>query len=268
MLRPLARGGLGEVFVARDEELNREVAIKLIQERFAGDRESRFRFQAEAEITGRLEHPGIIPIYGLGVDGRGRPYYAMRFVRGESLKESIARFHRADPETRTPGERSLALRELLGRFVAVCHTIDYAHGRGMLHRDLKPANVMLGPYGETLVVDWGLAKVAGRVDVQVVVPEGPPEPGARAEQATTEPGSWLGTPAFMSPEQAAGRLDLLGPASDVYSLGCHALQSPDRSPPIRWLRRHRGPGARSAREHTARLVRSYPRSIEHSRPSA
>ena len=101
----------------------------------------------------------MIPVYGLGVDEKGRPYYAMRFIRGESLKESIARFHRADGPTREPGERSLALRELLGRFINVCNTIAYAHGRGVLHRDLKPANVMLGDYGETLVVDWGLAKI-------------------------------------------------------------------------------------------------------------
>ena len=106
----------------------------------------------------------MIPVYGLGVDEGGRPYYAMRFVRGESLKESIARFHREDGPTREAGERSLAFRELLGRFVDVCNTMAYAHGRGILHRDLKPANVMLGPYGETLVVDWGLAKVAGRPD--------------------------------------------------------------------------------------------------------
>jgi eukaryotic-like serine/threonine-protein kinase len=219
VLRPLARGGLGEVFVARDQELQREVALKLIQGRHASDPGSRTRFQFEAEITGRLEHPGVIPVYGLGVDERGRAYYAMRFVRGESLKESIERFHREDGPTREAGERSLAFRELLGRFVDVCNTMAYAHGRGILHRDLKPANVMLGPYGETLVVDWGLAKVAGR-------PDGEPSPADASLEllragagASTEPGSWLGTPAYMSPEQAAGRIDQIGPASDVYSLG-------------------------------------------------
>ena len=219
VLRPLARGGLGEVFVARDEELRREVALKLIQERHASDRDSRSRFEFEAEITGRLEHPGVIPVYGLGVDARGRPYYAMRFIRGESLKEAIERFHREDGPTREAGERSLDFRELLGRFVDVCNTIAYAHGRGILHRDLKPANVMLGPYGETLVVDWGLAKVAGGPDG-----ESPPADASlqllRASAgASTEPGSWLGTPSYMSPEQAAGRIDRLGPASDIYSLG-------------------------------------------------
>ncbi len=219
VLRPLAKGGLGEVFVARDEELRREVALKLIQEQFADDTDSRDRFLFEAEITGRLEHPGVIPVYGLGVDGKGRPYYAMRFIRGESLKESIARFHRADGPTREPGERSLALRELLGRFINVCNTIAYAHGRGVLHRDLKPANVMLGDFGETLVVDWGLAKIAGRPDGEPHAEDGTQNPEPRSGTNSTKQGSWLGTPSFMSPEQAAGRIDLLGPASDVYSLG-------------------------------------------------
>ena len=219
MLRPLAKGGLGEVFVARDEELRREVALKLIQEQFADDTDSRDRFLFEAEITGRLEHPGVIPVYGLGVDEKGRPYYAMRFIRGESLKESIARFHRADGPTREPGERSLALRELLGRFINVCNTIAYAHGRGVLHRDLKPANVMLGDYGETLVVDWGLAKITGRPDGEPHAEDGTQNPEPRSGTNSTKQGSWLGTPSFMSPEQAAGRIDLVGPASDVYSLG-------------------------------------------------
>jgi serine/threonine protein kinase/tetratricopeptide (TPR) repeat protein len=219
MLRPLAKGGLGEVFVARDEELRREVALKLIREQHASDADSRDRFLFEAEITGRLEHPGVIPVYGLGVDGKGRPYYAMRFVRGESLQESIARFHRADGPAREPGERSLALRELLGRFTDVCNTIAYAHGRGVLHRDLKPANVMLGNYGETLVVDWGLAKIAGHPGGEPHPGDGALDPEPRSGFNSTKLGSWLGTPSFMSPEQAAGRIDLVGPASDVYSLG-------------------------------------------------
>ena len=162
ILRPHAEGGLGEVYVARDEELHREVALKQIQDRHADDPTSRARFLLEAEITGGLEHPGIVPVYGLGSDADGRPFYAMRFIRGESLKEAIARFHAADDPRRDPGERALALRQLLGRFVDVCNAVAYAHSRGVLHRDLKPGNIMLGPYGETLVVDWGLAKVVGR----------------------------------------------------------------------------------------------------------
>ena len=161
ILRPHARGGLGEVFVAQDEELHREVALKEIQERHADHPESRARFLLEAEITGGLEHPGIVPVYGLGQYADGRPFYAMRFIKGDSLKDAIERFHKEDARRRAASERSLELRKLLGRFVDVCDAIAYAHSRGVLHRDLKPGNVMLGKYGETLVVDWGLAKPVG-----------------------------------------------------------------------------------------------------------
>jgi tetratricopeptide (TPR) repeat protein/tRNA A-37 threonylcarbamoyl transferase component Bud32 len=215
LLRPHAEGGLGKVSVARDEELHREVALKEIQERYADHAESRARFLVEAEITGGLEHPGIVPVYGLGTYDDGRPFYAMRFVKGDSLKEAIERYHR-DAKRRSPGERSLELRQLLGRFNDVCDAIAYAHSRGVLHRDLKPGNVMLGKYGETLVVDWGLAKPVGGPEG---ASEAPLRPVSADDSAPTQMGAALGTPAFMSPEQAAGRLDRLGPASDVYSLG-------------------------------------------------
>src|SRR5262249_28417941 len=144
----------------------------------------------------------------------GRPYYAMRFIQGESLKEAIDRFHRDD--VRDPGARSLGLRQLLARFVAVCNAIAYAHSKGVIHRDLKPANVMLGPYGDTLAVDGGVARAGGRPDAPAGAPSAPTRASGTAE---TLPGSALGTPQFMSPEQAEGRLDAIGPASDVYSLG-------------------------------------------------
>ncbi|HJT79146.1 MAG TPA: protein kinase, partial [Gemmataceae bacterium] len=220
ILRPHARGGLGEVFVARDEELRREVALKEIQERHADHPESRARFLLEAEVTGGLEHPGIVPVYGLGHYGDGRPFYAMRFIRGDSLQDAIRRFHHADKDAnRDRGQRTLELRQLLGRFVDVCQAIAYAHSRGVLHRDLKPGNVMLGQYGETLVVDWGLAKALGRPEGKGSVDQGPLQPASESGSLPTQMGSALGTPAYMSPEQAAGRLDLLGAASDVYSLG-------------------------------------------------
>jgi WD40 repeat protein/tRNA A-37 threonylcarbamoyl transferase component Bud32 len=222
VLRPHARGGLGEVFVARDGELGREVALKEVRALHADHAESRARFIREAEITGRLEHPGVVPVYGLGRYADGRPFYAMRLVKGESLKDAIDHFHQGDTPSRDPGERTLALRQLLNRFIALCNTVAYAHSRGILHRDLKPANVLLGPYGETLVVDWGLAKQfkdeGGRRKDE---PEGlgssfilPP-----SSFEATQAGRVLGTPAYMSPEQAAGELDRLGPASDVYGLG-------------------------------------------------
>src|SRR6201999_4111767 len=125
-----------EIFVARDDELGREVALKEIRESHADDPASRARFLLEAEITGAMEHPGIVPVYGLGHYPDGRPFYAMRFIRGDSLKEAIRHFHHADIPGRDPGERALALRKLLGRFVDVCLAMAYAHSRGVLHRDL------------------------------------------------------------------------------------------------------------------------------------
>lgn len=219
ILRPHAKGGLGAVYVAHDEELHREVALKEIQGRHADDPKSRSRFVLEAEITGGLEHPGIVPVYGLGQYADGRPFYAMRFIRGDSLKEAIERFHRLDQTARDTGEQTVEFRKLLQRFIDVCNAIAYAHSRGVLHRDLKPGNIMLGKYGETLVVDWGLAKPVSQRDENRSAEEPPLQPASASGSAETLPGSALGTPQYMSPEQAAGRLDLLGPASDVYSLG-------------------------------------------------
>jgi serine/threonine-protein kinase len=219
ILRPHARGGLGAVFVALDTELHREVALKQLLDHHADDLTSRQRFLVEAEITGGLEHPGIVPVYGLGTYGDGRPYYAMRFVRGDSLKEAIAAFHADGGPKGDPGRRSLELRKLLRRFMDVCNAIDYAHSRGVLHRDLKPGNIILGKHGETLVVDWGLAKARGWSDGSTSPDERPLVPNSASGSAETLPGSALGTPSYMSPEQAAGRLEDLGQRSDVYSLG-------------------------------------------------
>jgi tetratricopeptide (TPR) repeat protein/tRNA A-37 threonylcarbamoyl transferase component Bud32 len=219
IVRSYARGGLGEVFVAQDQELHREVAVKQIQLRHADEVESRVRFVQEAEITGGLEHPGIVPVYGLGTYSDGRPYYAMRFIRGDSLKDAIEDFHSAAGKKRSAVDRNLELRGLLRRFIDVCEAIDYAHSRGVLHRDLKPGNIMLGKYGETLVVDWGLAKSLDRPDLATTMGESKLRPSTASGSAATLMGSAVGTPQFMSPEQAGGRLDLLGPTSDVYSLG-------------------------------------------------
>jgi formylglycine-generating enzyme required for sulfatase activity/tRNA A-37 threonylcarbamoyl transferase component Bud32 len=214
-LREHARGGVGEVFVALDEELDREVALKEIQARHADNPVNRARFLTEGRVTGALEHPGIVPVYGMGVYPDGRPYYAMRFVKGDSLKDAIATFHAPDRQGAPVAQRSLELRQLLRRFVDVCNAIAYAHSRGVIHRDIKPANVMLGKFGETLVVDWGLAKVSGQGDVEAT------ESAMRLspDSALTQAGRVLGTPAYMSPEQAAGKIEHVGPASDVYSLG-------------------------------------------------
>ena len=207
-LRLHARGGLGEVHLAEDAELRRQVALKRIRPEQADDPDSRRRFLREAEITARLQHPAIVPVYGLAADRNGRPAYAMRFVEGESLDAAIRGFH----ESRD--FQSLVFRQLLGHFVAVCQAVAYAHSRGVVHRDLKPANVMLGSFGETYVVDWGVARTLdGSAETAGGVSSGDGDPDR------TEIGSVVGTPSYMSPEQAAGRWDLLGPAADVYSLG-------------------------------------------------
>jgi tRNA A-37 threonylcarbamoyl transferase component Bud32 len=212
VLRPHARGGLGEVFVAEDTELHREAALKEIQPQHADNPSSRGRFLLEAEVTGRLEHPGIVPVYGLGHYADGRPFYAMRFVKGDNLKHAIDRFHGSGASF-----SSVEFSRLLRRFLDVCNAVAYAHARGVLHRDLKPGNVMLGEYGETLVIDWGLAKVVGRSEPK----EGETtlRPSSGSDVVQTAAGSAIGTPSFMSPEQAEGRLEALGPATDVYSLG-------------------------------------------------
>jgi serine/threonine-protein kinase len=219
VLRPHSRGGLGAVFVALDTELNREVALKQILDHHADDPVSRQRFLLEAEITGGLEHPGIVPVYGLGTYDGGRPYYAMRFIRGDSLKQAIEQFHGDGSEAGDPAGRSLELRRLLRRFTDVCNALDYAHSRGVLHRDIKPGNIIVGKHGETLVVDWGLAKPLGRGEPGQDGGERTLVPSSASGSAETLPGTALGTPAYMSPEQARGELERLGPRSDVYSLG-------------------------------------------------
>jgi eukaryotic-like serine/threonine-protein kinase len=226
-----AQGGLGRVHLASDKQLHRTVALKEIRPERAGDPLVRMRFLKEAEITGQLEHPGIVPIYALEHDERGRPVYAMRFIRGRTLSDAIEAHH-CQPN-------ALGLRDLLQRFISVCQTVAYAHAQGVIHRDLKPANIMLGDFGETLVVDWGLAKRLGDREDTVEV-------SARGEQSTaggavppdqisekaladtllavssgsgnlTAVGTVMGTPDYMAPEQARG--EPLSPAADIYSLG-------------------------------------------------
>ena len=220
-------GGLGTVSLAHDEELGRQVALKEIQAKFADDPVTRARFVREAEITGRLEHPGIVPVYSMGTGDDGRPFYAMRFVGSEAdggggdrrLLDAIRAFHKAEESPgRDPAARALALRELLGHFIAACDAIAYAHSRRVIHRDIKPANILLGPFGETLVVDWGLAKPLDRAEP--ITSEGQPDRLIwGGDSDLTWGGAIAGTPSYMAPEQASGDRDRVGLASDVYSLG-------------------------------------------------
>ena len=196
----------------------------------AGDAQSKARFLLEAEITGGLEHPGIVPVYALGENSDGRLFYAMRLVRGETLKERIRKFHGAGSIARQP----VAFRQLLNHFVRICDIVAYAHSRGVLHRDLKPSNVMLGKFGETLVVDWGLAKpiepaAEGRPSVR---DEPTLRPISGSSVQATLHGATLGTPQYMSPEQALGQLDRVGRVSDVYGLGATLYCILTGSPPL------------------------------------
>ncbi len=229
ILRFHREGGLGRVYVARDEELSREVALKEIRPDKAAEADVRDRFVLEAEINGGLEHPGIVPVYSLGTYDDGRPFYAMRFVEGDSLKDAIAAYHREHPR---PDPSAVEFRKLLGRFVDVSEAIAFAHSKGVLHRDLKPHNVMLGRYGETLLIDWGLAKATGRR-----APAGPDAAGeptlVPAFGGGHEPTvGVLGSPQYMSPEQAAGEVESLGPATDVYGLGAILFALLTGGPPV------------------------------------
>ena len=225
IIRQMAQGGLGVVHFARDEVFGREVALKYIRPHL--DSTSSFvrdRFLIEARLTGNLEHPGIIGLYAIGRDSDGRPFYVMRLIRGENLHASIDRYHRDERRDTGTAESTLGLRKLINRLVAVCNAVGFAHSRGVLHRDIKPANIMVGKYGETLLVDWGLAKLLYRS-----VGEDGGSPSSLSADLSdavelTSSGMVVGSPAYMSPEQALGRQDLMEPTSDVFSLGATLYQ--------------------------------------------
>ena len=209
------QGGLGVVFAAHQEELDRTVALKRIRpDRF--DHTARWRFLREAVLTARLQHPGIVPIYSLGQDDAG-PFYTMPFIEGRTLQQAIDALPRRCSLRGDPGRRGLRLRELLQHFIAACNTVAYAHDQGVVHRDLKPSNLMLGPYGETLVMDWGLAKRLGADEAASEADGDLPSPERVAGGSRRPPGRSLGTPKYMSPEQARG--EPVGPAGDIFSLG-------------------------------------------------
>jgi Tfp pilus assembly protein PilF/tRNA A-37 threonylcarbamoyl transferase component Bud32 len=206
-----AQGGIGEVWLAQDHEIGRAVALKRLRKKREEQRE---RFLGEAQITGQLEHPGIVPVHDLGVDAEGRPFYVMTFVRGRTLKDALEEYHAAGPSRSEP---EVGLCRLLEAFVQVCQAVAYAHSRGVIHRDLKPDNVMLGEYGETLVLDWGMAKVRSQPEngqgypaVQLTYSSGSTE---------TQAGTVMGSPAYMAPEVAEGRAADADERTDVYLLG-------------------------------------------------
>ena len=205
-------GGFGVVFKANDGQLRREVAVKFIKNSRPNDTVIRLRFLFEAKITARLDHPGIVPVYGMASDEQGNPCYVMRFIRGESLQAAIERYHASEPDDES-------FRGLLRRFISVCNTVAFAHSRGVLHRDLTPRNVMIGDYQETFVVDWGLAKEFGSGESSGAVEPLDTQDARPPEKPSPDPltRGMVGTPGFVSPEQARG--EKLTPASDVYGLG-------------------------------------------------
>ncbi|MGZ0171716.1 MAG: serine/threonine-protein kinase, partial [Planctomycetales bacterium] len=216
-------GGLGKVWLARDNKLSREVALKEIKPGSASSEAVR-RLIKEAQITGQLQHPGIVPIYE--VNHEGLPFYTMKLVRGETLSQTISEYHDAK---QAGHDDPLTKQRLLSIFLSVCEAIAYAHSRGVIHRDLKPDNVVLGEYGEAIVLDWGLARQVGSNDedtAPIVVTE-----DGRTD--ATQAGQKLGTPAYMAPEQASGRVEHMDERTDIYGLGAILFEILTGQPPHR-----------------------------------
>jgi len=211
VLGEIARGGVGVVLKGRDKDLGRDVALKVLRKEYAARDDILERFVEEAQIGGQLQHPGIVPVYSIGLQADGRPFFAMKLVKGSTLSALLA-------ERKSPADRR---RHFLGIFEQVCQTIAYAHARGVVHRDLKPSNVMIGGFGEVQVVDWGFAKVLGSAPSVRTRPGQTIVATVRSGEGSSNSvaGSVLGTPAYMPPEQALGQVDDLDERADVFCLG-------------------------------------------------
>ncbi len=217
LTRTHSTGGLGVVSVAEDSALERSVALKQLRSDRMIDPMAVERFVREARITGRLQHPNIVPVYELGLRPDDQiPFYAMRFVGHRTLQDAIAQ-HYSD-NAASPGDRNIRFRGLIQSFLAVCNAIAFAHDQGVIHRDLKPANVMIGDFGEVILLDWGLAKRLDEAEPTVLQPAASPV-GVASSAGQTQAGARLGSPAYMAPEQAAGRIELHGTRTDIYGLG-------------------------------------------------
>jgi serine/threonine-protein kinase len=215
LIGEIARGGMGSVFKGRDPDLGRELAVKVLLDPHCDQSELISRFVEEAQICGQLQHPGVVPVYDLGTLGDRRPFFAMKLVKGRTLAAILA--GRSSPSDDLP--------RLLSIFEAICQTMAYAHARGVIHRDLKPSNVMVGRFGEVLVMDWGLAKILPKDGPKREVVSQPATQtivarvGSQGETDLTVVGSAMGTPAYMAPEQARGEIDAIDRRTDVFALG-------------------------------------------------
>jgi eukaryotic-like serine/threonine-protein kinase len=215
LLERVARGGMGVVYAAEDEKLQRRVALKVLDvPGTEGDLAN--RLLREARVLARLEHPGIVPVHDVGTLADGRVFYTMKFVEGQRLDKYI--------------EKVNSVPDRLRLFLRICDAVGFAHARGVLHRDLKPANIMVGPFGEVLVMDWGLAKLlraeasnaACEADPDATVLEQPRQSHSNDStevSVVTGHGTVMGTPGYMSPEQSRGDVEHLDARSDIYSLG-------------------------------------------------
>lgn len=216
-----AEGGLGEVYRGVDRQLHREVAVKCVHLEHLNNREIRERFQIEAEVTSRLDHPSIVPVYTMGTDSLGRPFYVMRFIEGRTLRAVIDEFHATDWRHKGRSAWRLELHRLLRHLIDACNAVAYAHNRGVIHRDIKPENIMLGKFGETLLVDWGLAQFVERdararaSGEKTLFADHPSE----MSLGSGSTGAGAGTIGYISPEQLPGGIEPIGPRSDIYSLG-------------------------------------------------
>ena len=206
-------GGLGAVYVGYDNLLRRDAAIKFLRQPYAQQEDSVKQFKTECEITSRLDHPSVVPIYGHGTLENGQPYYVMRRIAGQTLAQRSEQLHQRLDSRQLASDQRLDFHSLLSYFVTVCRTIHYAHCRGVIHRDIKPANIMIGKHGETTVLDWGLAQMVERDELHQL----PAEETLEVTRNAMVENSTIGTPIYMSPEQHEG----VGATvqSDVYSLG-------------------------------------------------